>query len=202
MTKDMTEFEITNKYIDNVNRLIKPKLRAIANAYKSIEATVDKIREFENELCDLNTKVDELTEELELLGCELIDEVFPEEDAEEPCYVYYISNRYRDRIKIGISKDPIQRAKYMQTSIGDELIIENVIKFKNRREAQEVEKALHSHFYAYRFFPSKVSKSTEWFDICILKDLKRYFWTHDDVKGLAEYDSKVAFDELSSVSFF
>ena len=113
---------------------------------------------------------------------------------EEPCFVYYILNREKDRVKIGISSNPLQRAKSLQTASGHDISIAHVIEFKNREEALQAEKFLHDEFYTDRVRVSSVSKSCEWFLAGILdKYLLKYYSTADDIqKAIAEKKEKMA----------
>lgn len=116
----------------------------------------------------------------------LFDEDEDEEQifVEKPCYVYYILNFEKDKVKIGISNDPIGRAKNIQTSSGEEIEILNTIKFACREDALEAEKFLHDVFREARKKPTKVAKSSEWFDSRICKVLMEHFSTREQIEQL------------------
>ena len=97
------------------------------------------------------------------------------------CYVYYIMNEARNKIKIGMSNDPISRAKNIQTSSGEEIEILNIIEFDNREEAFAAEEFLHLKFNEYRMKPTKVSTSSEWFDSEICDILLTNFKTKEQI---------------------
>lgn len=99
----------------------------------------------------------------------------------KPCFVYYILNEARNKVKIGISNDPVLRAKNIQTSSGEEIEILNTIEFDNREDAFAVEDFLHKKFDGYRMKPTKVSNSSEWFDIKIVDALLSNFNTKEKI---------------------
>lgn len=105
------------------------------------------------------------------------------EEPEEECYVYYIANEQDSLLKIGISGNVEQRIKSLQTSCGDELKVLHTIKFNNRKEALEAERFLHSFFERYRKKPSKINRSSEWFDFEIIYVLMDHFKTMKDIKN-------------------
>ena len=70
----------------------------------------------------------------------------PEESKDTPCYVYYLLNEPSDKVKIGISSYPDQRAKQLQTAAGEAIDILHTIKFKDRQTAINMERFLHQKF--------------------------------------------------------
>lgn len=96
-------------------------------------------------------------------------------------FVYYLLNEDKDKVKIGISANPLKRAKSIQTSSGEDIELINVIEFPNREQAREAESFLHSTFSFRRRRPSKVARSCEWFDSCIVETLKERFWTYEQL---------------------
>ena len=103
------------------------------------------------------------------------------QEEKKHCYVYYIINEARNKIKIGISNDPISRAKNIQTSSGEEIEILNIIEFDSRNEALETEEFLHKRFENFRMRPTKVSTSSEWFDIKIKDALLTCYKTKEQI---------------------
>ena len=99
----------------------------------------------------------------------------------KPCFVYYILNEARNKVKIGISNNPVLRAKNIQTSSGEEIEILNTIEFDKREDAIVAEDFLHKKFDGYRMKPTKVSTSSEWFDIKIVDDLLSNFNTKEKI---------------------
>ena len=104
----------------------------------------------------------------------------PEEPEETPCYVYYLLNEPQDKVKIGISSHPDQRAKQLQTASGEAIDILHIIKFKNRPTAMNMERFLHSKF-SWKRKKSKLTKTVEWFDADIVERLKTNYWTEDQI---------------------
>lgn len=101
-----------------------------------------------------------------------------------PCYVYYILNEEKDKIKIGVSKNVLQRCKSLQTSSGEELKLLHFIEFPSRHKAIEAETKLHNIFYFYRKNPNKdtrITNTTEWFDAKIVDFLMTNFDTKDKI---------------------
>ena len=133
---------------------------------------------------------------------ELLDDVdeFAEED-ERPCSVYYILNEEKDKVKIGISYNPLGRAKNIQTSSGEEIELLHVIEFPTRSRALNAEAFLHKEFMFYRKKPSKVAKSCEWFDACIVDDLKKLYWTQENIERLNSWKFEKMREHLSQVNF-
>lgn len=99
----------------------------------------------------------------------------------KPCFVYYILNEARNKVKIGVSNDPVLRAKNIQTSSGEEIEILNTIEFDNREDAFAAEDFLHKKFDGYRMKPTKVSTSSEWFDSKIVDVLLSNFNTKEKI---------------------
>ena len=101
-------------------------------------------------------------------------------------------------VKIGISNNPEGRAKAMQTSTGNELSIEKTIKFKNRTEALEAEAFLHRDFSSWRRKPSKINKSSEWFDAAILPRLLEYD-TAETIKAAMKFTKQKLAEAMEKV---
>lgn len=105
------------------------------------------------------------------------------ENEDKPCYVYYILNQERNKVKIGISYNPKVRAQNIQTASGEEIEILNTIEFASRYEALTAEAYLHRVYGEYRKHPSKVAKSSEWFDAKIVKHLMTYHETAFQIRA-------------------
>ena len=105
-------------------------------------------------------------------------------DPETPCSVYYIFNKEKDKVKIGISNNPLQRAKSLQTACGEEISVLHTINFPSREEAFKAEQFLHREFSQFRKKPSKVTNSCEWFDASIVDDLMKYYDTEEHINAM------------------
>lgn len=64
-------------------------------------------------------------------------------------YLYFISNKSKKVVKIGIANNPQNRLKTFQTAHYEELIILKVVKLSNRTLAFQLETALHKKFHKY-----------------------------------------------------
>jgi len=128
--------------------------------------------------------------EYDLMVCEFMQD--ENEEPEKPCFVYYILNEEKDKVKIGVSNNPMQRAKELQTASGEEIEIINTIEFKNRNEAMKAESFLHREFGMWRKKPSKVSRSCEWFDAEIVEKLMLDY----DSKESVERHMKMHYDKM------
>lgn len=102
----------------------------------------------------------------------------------KPCFVYYILNFEKTKVKIGISNNPVSRAKAIQTASGEEIELLHTIQFDSRQDALNAEKFLHDVFSNARKKPSKVAKSSEWFDSRICKVLLKHFYTKEQIQKL------------------
>lgn len=147
----MTEREL-NAFTDKVlcfygkYRKIKKLLETLYQSYNSVLQTEREEELFEDFMYDI------------------IDGLEENASDDKPCYVYYILNADKDKVKIGISDNPTGRAKALQTACGEDLEILHTIEFENRESALNAERYLHGEFREYRMRVSKVSKSCEWFE--------------------------------------
>ena len=64
-------------------------------------------------------------------------------------YVYFISNKRKNVVKIGVASNPDKRLKTFQTANHEELIILRRIRLKNPTEAFNFESVLHKKFRKY-----------------------------------------------------
>ena len=190
----MMDEKMLFEFLEYTRRMIDSK-RCIDDLIKKI---IDEQRRFDD-------NYSKFEDEYRLLVYELLDKE-PEEETEEeteiPCFVYYILNEEKDKVKIGVSNNPIQRAKNLQTASGEEISIYHTIEFNNREEAMEAETFLHKEFSPWRKRPSKVSRSCEWFDIVILCDLMTYFKTAEKIRfamNLRDEGLRKATEEISYV---
>lgn len=163
------------RFIEGASRVVQ-SIREIEYAFKVMN---DKYRE------NLD-KFYEFVNEFDYYLCALLDKEMPDEDESKPCYVYYILNQEKDKVKIGVSSNPIGRAKDLQTASGEDIEIYHTIEFKNRNEAYEAESFLHKRFSEYRKKPTKVSKSCEWFDSEILLILMPFFHSAEQIQCAME----------------
>lgn len=109
------------------------------------------------------------------------------EITDKKCFVYYILNEERNKVKIGISGNPLARAKAIQTSSGEEISILKTIEYDSSDEARKAEGFLHREFSEYRKRPSKVAKSCEWFDAAIVDDLLKYYSTKENIDKIQKF---------------
>lgn len=141
-------------------------------------------------------QIEPLTEAREFfseLNCAYIEqkktEITVKEFAEymdKPCYLYYMMNIYRDKVKIGISSDPVRRAKDLESANGGENVeILRTFKFENRREAQDAESALHHELDCYRMKGLNHRIATEWFTVDVVDVLKENYWDEERIKEIA-----------------
>ena len=84
-------------------------------------------------------------------------------------YVYFISTKRKNVVKIGVATNPDKRLKTFQTANHEELIILRRIRLKNRTEAFKVERALHQKFKRYHI-------RGEWFKLTttVVKFIENY----------------------------
>ena len=108
----------------------------------------------------------------------------------ETCCVYFIINEELSLIKIGVSHDPWERIKGMQTSTGYLLDILHVIEFDDREQAMDAERFLHDYFIRDRVKKLKHKKSSEWFNAAIQNELKEKFWDKESVIREMKEDKK------------
>ena len=159
-------------------------MTACIKAAKRVMFLYERLEDLHKELmCELDTVSEysaKFEKENQYVIADLLDYCDQEGDAK--CFVYYILNQEKDKIKIGISNDPIGRAKNMQTSSGEELEILHTIEFPSREEAMEAERFLHQFYSDYRKRPSKIAKSSEWFDAKIKDELLKYFLSEEQIK--------------------
>lgn len=139
----------------------------------------------------------------------LYDLLDDEEDKDEqklmgikntPCYVYYLLICEKDKIKIGISNNPDNRARGIQTGTGESITIYNTIKCISRSEAYEIEQFLHKEFNEYRIKIDGISKSSEWFDAKILDNLMKNYTTKEQILEMKENHFKQMQDEMNKLN--
>lgn len=98
-----------------------------------------------------------------------------------PHFIYYITDNERNSIKIGFSKNPVARFQHLQISNCDRLELIQTIEFPNRQMARTAESFLHKTFRA------QVSSSmSEWFDSSIVNELRKSYWTADQIIEMQE----------------
>lgn len=171
--------------------LMKTYLKLINGTYKNMG---DAIRHFEDRFTEFETRYNDIL-------YEMISEDYDEYGPEEECFVYYILNEERDKVKIGISNDPISRAKAIQTASGEEIELLHTIKFDSRQTALDVEKFLHNRFNHWRKRPSKVSRSSEWFNAKIIQELQDDYWDEESLVKAVIADRKYTRKQLEKINF-
>ena len=208
MTGKEKRTEVTTvKVAKNKNMDTCELAQLLGDAKRAINKTRTKIDEINSSLSDIQESIKGFTAaRKELSAMEkkikreywyILNALMDEEDQarheskdDSSCYVYYILNDEKDKVKIGISNDPTKRAKNIQTSSGEEIEILHAIKFRSREEAQEAEHTLHKEFAEHRKYPSKVAKSCEWFDACIVDTLMNDYSSRDDILKLEDRKRK------------
>ena len=191
--------ELANLFIWMKERdcLQEEERRSLSGIYRSLMNLASEIKEFIDRY-DRGRR--DYSNEYQYVLDKIAD--FEEEKAEEqeermvPCYVYYLLNEEKDKVKIGISNNPVSRAKSIQTSCGEEIEIINTIKFDSKPDALKAESFLHSVFSAKRKRPSKVAKTTEWFDCDIVSTLMKYFKTRKQIEDLMGREFTIAYGQL------
>lgn len=158
-------------------------LRVVNRLYEQIEKCRQTWNELEIEVGFFNGESEYILYEL----FDLEDEISYRNEEPEKCFVYYILNEEKDKVKIGISNNPTERAKALQTASGEEISILKTVEFSTREEALDAEAFLHREFSEYRKRPSKVAKSTEWFDARIVPDLLKYYTSKENILKIKEY---------------
>ena len=180
----MTFVRYTAVLLDNMKEMERLMQQMFELYYRRLEFFQEQKKEFQYFLYELIDMDDETKEE------------------NEPCFVYYILNQEKDKVKIGISNNPVGRAKNIQTSSGEEIEILHTIQFPSRREALDAESYLHNYFGYCRKKPTKVSKSCEWFDSKICDELMGHFATAEQIERgqKRDYDAKV--EAMQKVKMF
>jgi predicted GIY-YIG superfamily endonuclease len=79
-------------------------------------------------------------------------------------YVYLIQNG-RSHIKIGVSANPVDRMRELQTASSKPLRLLASFPFKSREEAFGVEQELHKKF-------NHLLISGEWFKRCLIREMR------------------------------
>ena len=175
----MNIFEIATffQHVKNEAARLEREKMELGTAVSRLQGRLDSITECLNRI----DREWEIKNEYGYMLRELLD--CDDDDTEEnsPCYVYYILNEEKDKVKIGISNNPISRAKNIQTACGEEIELYHTIKFENREQAERAERFLHTEYSLYRKRPSKVAKSSEWFDATILQNLVARFDTAEKI---------------------
>ncbi len=174
----------------------KRALEAASKSFDEIYPQISKIKEMINDFEDIDEKMSTLKQKVNNECCYILSALVDVEDYDDiefsnpddtedlACFVYYILNEEKDKVKIGISNNPISRAKNLQTASGEDIEILHTIKFKNREEASEAERCLHKEFSTFRKRPSKVAKSCEWFDARIVDILMKNYTSREDILNL------------------
>lgn len=178
-------------YLDEVNAITsamsKRSFSEVAIWLKKLKTITDELIKFSYAYMDYQHDFicfqDEYEELLTTLCIDEDDSVT--EKIRKPCYVYYLLNAEKDKVKIGVSNDPLQRAKILQTACGEELEILSAIKFKSKNDALMAESFLHRKYGKARCKVSKTTRSVEWFHSDIVADLLSNYGTKEGIeKGM------------------
>lgn len=185
----LDDIEQTQKILKSWDKFELARWIVLANnASKSIELLLNDLERMYDQILPFTNEFEEMLSTL------FIDD--DEEDLgsshDEPCFVYYILNHDKDKVKIGVSSNPISRAKSLQTACGEELEILLTIQFKTREEAFDAERFLHMRFSSRRCKVSTITKSNEWFHADIVPILKEgYFSSTQIKKEMNEHDKRL-----------
>ena len=109
-------------------------IKIIGNAYRSIRNMDYAVRNFYKQMAEFKAKMDAIVDEGDVYLSHFVDDedwLNPLIGENEFGYVYYLTNADKDMVKIGVSKDPIQRAKAIQTSSGQDIEVIHTIYFDN-----------------------------------------------------------------------
>lgn len=189
----------------------KRALEAASKSYDEIYPQISKIKRFLNDFEDIDGKLSALSQKVNdecgyvldaLIDVEDYGEIEfddPDDTEDLACFVYYILNEEKDKVKIGISNNPIARAKSLQTASGEDIEILHTIEFKNREEAIEAERCLHREFSTFRKHPSKVAKTCEWFDARIVDILMKRYISRNDIINLEKQRRLELREEMSKI---
>lgn len=175
-------------------------LDVVTKTYRTIERLQDAYDKFQREYDHALELFNEIEDARKFLLYEqLRDELYEEIEDEKECFLYYILNDEKNKVKIGISSNPIKRARSIQTSSGEEIELLHTISFENRKMAMDAESFLHKRFSEYRKRPSKVARTTEWFDSIIVKKLMNIFDTREKILHAKEKYEKQIVEEFQKV---
>ena len=155
-----------------------------------------------HEMSDIFYRNERFREEWRYFIYELIDRPDENEEDDKPCFVYYILNQEKDKVKIGVSNNPISRAKQLQNACGEEIEILHVIEFKNREEALKAEAFLHMKFSDFRKKPTKVSRSCEWFDATICERLMTHYGTAEQIEATKQVHDERMRQAMENIKIF
>lgn len=92
-------------------------------------------------------------------------------------YVYVVRQAKTNYIKIGVSDDPEERIRYLQTSSPSLLSIHYVIDCQSSGDALKVERLLHERYKSKRL-------EGEWFDIPYFKVIEDLDWVIEMSKAM------------------
>lgn len=159
----------------NIRKFSAVMKRAYNIIYRSL-AVLDEVRDCRSELEQFQK---DFEAEYEHISLSLID--IPSLNNQNSCFLYYILNEEKDKVKIGISGNPMSRAREIQTSSGEEIELLHTIEFDDRESALYAESHLHRCFSKWRKKPTKVARSCEWFDSCIIPYLREKYWTASQI---------------------
>ncbi len=96
-------------------------------------------------------------------------------DSTIPYFLYIINHLSKPIIKIGISKNPQDRLGSIKHDFGDCQIIYTIKSTYNKIDP--LESFLHDHFDKHRKVQPSGGGKTEWFNECILEDVKQLIQT-------------------------
>lgn len=167
-----------------------------------------KIKMVKNHLCDLLDELSDTENDMNDLLLEAFDFIQDEKEqtvsseiTDDTCYVYFIENKYRDLVKIGITNNVVQRIESLRTACGDDIFLHHYFECSSRSEALEYESKLHKYYAFARIKSVGRKKATEWFkckEIADEKHIRKWeeMTDKETVLKAIENSEKVMFDIL------
>ena len=181
--------KIFNNYVIVLHQMLC-KIKHSIDLFKQMSRDMTEFENTLSELCDCSGDLFSIIQEEN-------DSDYMYERTKES-FIYYLLNEEKDKVKIGKANNPMYRAKQLQTASGEALELLHTVKFDSESHALEAELFLHTMFSNYRK-QSKLTKTIEWFDACIVKELKQYYWNAEDIDSAIDNHRQCATNEMSKM---